>query len=217
MSYSSFGKRGMDLAIGLPAFVLLLPVMAAIAVIIRATMGAPVFFISSRPGRNNKIFRMFKFRTMLEIRDANNELLPDWERLHPVGTFLRRASLDELPQLWNIVRGDMSLVGPRPLLTSYLDHYTPEQARRHVVRPGVTGWAQVHGRQNIPFSRRLALDVWYVDHRNVALDLRILAMTALQVLRGSGVKPGQDVRDVDDLGLNAAISLKGQEHDDDKR
>lgn len=216
MSASSFAKRTMDLVIGLPAFLFLLPVMAAVAIVVRATMGAPMFFISSRPGRKGKPFRMLKFRTMLDHHDVTGEHLPDWERLHPVGTFIRRASLDELPQLWNILRGDMSLVGPRPLLTSYLDRYTPEQARRHDVRPGVTGWAQVHGRQNIPFSRRLELDVWYVDHRSVVLDLRILAMTAIQVLRGSGVKPGQDVRDVDDLGLNAATSLKKSKCDDQR-
>lgn len=214
---SRLAKRAMDLAIGLPAFFVLLPVGIIVAVVIRATMGAPVFFISTRPGRGGQPFQMLKFRTMLDRRDASGEPLPDWERLHPVGTFFRRASLDELPQLWNIVRGDMSLVGPRPLLTSYLDRYTPEQARRHEVRPGVTGWAQVHGRQSIPFSQRLELDVWYVDHRNIALDLRILVMTAMQVLRGSGVKPGQDVRDVDDLGLNAPIEASKEPECDDQR
>lgn len=206
----------MDLAIGLPAFLMLLPIMAAVAIVIRITMGGPVFFISTRPGRNGRPFQMLKFRTMLDRRDANGEPLPDWERLHPVGTFIRRASLDELPQLWNIVSGDMSLVGPRPLLTSYLERYTPEQARRHDVRPGVTGWAQVHGRQSIPFSRRLELDVWYVDHRSIALDLRILVMTAIQVLRRTGVKPGQDVRDVDDLGLNAPTPPKERDRDDQR-
>lgn len=216
MPASPVAKRAMDLAIGLPAFLVLLPVAIMVAIVIRISMGAPVFFVSSRPGRNGMPFRMLKFRTMLDRRDAHGEPLPDWERLHPVGTFIRRASLDELPQLWNIVRGDMSLVGPRPLLTSYLDRYTPEQARRHDVRPGVTGWAQVRGRQNIPFSRRLELDVWYVDHRSIALDLRILVMTALQVVRGSGVKPGQDVRDVDDLGLNAPTPPREQERDEQR-
>lgn len=173
-----------------------------IAVTILLTMGRPVFFWQVRPGLYGKYFKLFKFRTMVDRRGLDGELLPDWERLHPVGNFIRRLSLDELPQLYNIMIGDMSLVGPRPLLTSYLQKYTSEQARRHDVRPGITGWAQIHGRQEIPFSQRLSYDVWYVDHRSMALDLKILLLTALQVVRRSGVKPGQDVRDVDDLGLN---------------
>lgn len=203
---SPITKRVLDLTVSAALFLPLLLVGMVVALTIRSAMGSPVFFRQDRPGLNGRIFGLLKFRTMLDTRDAQGQLLPDWERLHPVGSFVRRFSLDELPQLYNVIRGDMSLVGPRPLLPSYLDRYTPEQARRHSVRPGITGWAQIHGRQEIPFSERLRLDVWYVDHRSLGLDLRILAATAIQVLRRSGVKPGQDVRDVDDLGLNDEAS-----------
>jgi sugar transferase EpsL len=130
-----------------------------------------------------------------------------------LGTFLRRFSLDELPQLWNVLTGDMSLVGPRPLLIEYLERYTPEQQRRHEVKPGITGWAQVQGRQNIPFSRRLELDVWYVDHQSFWLDLRILLLTVARMLGGAGVRSGQDIREIDDLGLHPAVRNREKTND----
>ncbi|MBW3624654.1 MAG: sugar transferase [Armatimonadetes bacterium] len=195
-------KRWIDLFIAIVCLIVFAPVLLLCALAIRWKMGPPVLFRQVRPGQHAKPFMMVKFRTMLETRDADGSLLPDWERLHPVGSFIRRLSLDELPQLWNVLKGEMSLVGPRPLLMEYLEVYTPEQARRHDVKPGITGWAQINGRQEIPFSKRLELDVWYVDHWSLALDAKILLLTLRQVLRRSGVKPGQDVRDVDDLGLN---------------
>jgi len=172
-------KRLFDLAVSALLLLLLSPVLLLLAVLIRLSMGSPVLFRQVRPGFQGRPFSVVKFRTMNHARDAAGELLSDRDRLTPLGRFLRRLSLDELPQLWNVLRGEMSLVGPRPLLMEYLDRYTPEQARRHDVRPGITGWAQVHGRNNLLFSRRLELDVWYVDHQSLALDARILLMTLL--------------------------------------
>ncbi|HVP43774.1 MAG TPA: sugar transferase [Terriglobales bacterium] len=195
-------KRLFDLLIATLALVLLSPLIAIVAVLVRLRMGRPVLFRQVRPGWHECPFTVLKFRTMRQARSEEELLQPDGERLTPLGRRLRRLSLDELPQLWNVVRGDMSLVGPRPLLTEYLQRYTPEQRRRHEVRPGITGWAQVHGRQDIPFSKRLELDVWYVDHRSFALDMRILLMTFLRVFGGGGIHSGQDVVEVDDLGLH---------------
>ena len=150
-------------------------------------MGAPIFFRQLRPGRHGKPFTMVKFRTMTDARDASGALLPDADRLTAFGKFLRATSLDELPELWNVVKGEMSLVGPRPLLMQYLDRYTPEQARRHAVRPGVTGWAQVNGRNAISWEQKFALDVWYADNLSFWLDLKILWLTVRKVLRSEGV------------------------------
>jgi len=159
------------------------PLLAAIALLTRLKLGSPVFFRQPRPGRHGRVFQLIKFRTMTGARDATGELLPDAQRLTPFGHRLRAASLDELPELLNVLRGDLSLVGPRPLLVQYLARYTPEQARRHEVRPGLTGWAQVNGRNAISWEQKFSLDVWYVDHQSLWLDLRILAMTLISALR----------------------------------
>ena len=185
-------KRLFDLALTIPALILLTPVIAIIAVAVATRLGRPIFFAQQRPGLGGKPFVLFKFRTMLDARDVTGEMLPDAARLTPFGRFLRSTSLDELPELINVLRGEMSLVGPRPLLMQYLDRYTPEQARRHEVCPGLTGWAQVHGRNALTWEERFALDIWYVEHRSIALDLRILLMTVARVLRRDGIaQPGQ--------------------------
>jgi lipopolysaccharide/colanic/teichoic acid biosynthesis glycosyltransferase len=180
-------KAGLDRAAAAAGLVLLAPVLLATAGAIRATMGPPVLFRQERPGRGGRPFRVAKFRTMREARGPDGSPLPDAERLTRLGRFLRATSLDELPQLWNVLEGDLSLVGPRPLLVEYLPRYTPEQARRHEVLPGITGWAQVNGRNALTWEEKFALDVWYVDHWSLALDLRILATTMLRVLRREGI------------------------------
>lgn len=180
-------KRLFDLlasAIGL--LILSLP-LALLAWQVRRKLGSPVFFTQVRPGLYGKPFRMVKFRTMTDARDASGALLPDAQRLTPFGRFLRTSSLDELPELWNVLRGEMSLVGPRPLLMEYLPLYSTEQARRHEVRPGITGWAQVNGRNAISWAEKFALDVWYVDHRSLWLDLQILWLTARKVVVREGI------------------------------
>lgn len=182
---SERGKRVMDLAIALPALVFSLPAQAAIAFVILRRMGRPVLFRQTRPGRHGLPFDMIKFRTMRPA--GQDDSVDDGDRLTPLGRFLRSASLDELPTLWNVVRGDMSMVGPRPLLMEYLDRYTPEQARRHEVRPGITGLAQISGRNAIDWETRLALDVEYVERRSFGLDLRILLRTIAKVVRQEGV------------------------------
>lgn len=199
-------KRLFDLVVSASLLALFSPVLLVLAVLIRVFMGSPVLFRQVRPGFHARPFTVVKFRTMNDARDAGGQLLSDPERLTGLGRFMRRLSLDELPQLWNVLRGEMSLVGPRPLLMEYLDRYTPEQARRHQVRPGITGWAQVHGRNDLLFSRRLELDVWYVDHHSLVLDLKILLMTLSRTLRMSGVRLRQDLAEVDDLGLNPETS-----------
>lgn len=180
-------KRLGDLLGSLIALLLLAPVLAGIAMAVRLTMGSPVIFRQKRPGLGGRPFTMFKFRTMLDSRDAQGRYLPDEQRLTRIGQFLRRTSLDELPELFNVLRGDMSLVGPRPLLMQYLDRYTPEQARRHEVRPGITGWAQVNGRNALSWEEKFVLDVWYVDHANLLLDVRILFLTVWTVLCREGI------------------------------
>ncbi len=180
-------KRPFDLVIALPALVLLTPVIAVLALLVRVKLGAPVFFRQRRPGLHGKPFEMVKFRTMTDARDAQGALLPDAERLTAFGRFLRSTSLDELPELWNVVKGDMSLVGPRPLLMHYLPLYTPEQARRHDVRPGVTGWAQVNGRNAISWEQKFAYDVWYVDNLSFWLDLKILWLTVRKIVAREGI------------------------------
>jgi lipopolysaccharide/colanic/teichoic acid biosynthesis glycosyltransferase len=184
---SLFVKRLMDIGLSTVALLGALPVLATTAVAIRVTMGRPVLFVQERPGRHGKPFQVLKFRTMSQATDATGAPLPDAARLTRLGSFLRSSSLDELPQLWNVLRGDVSLVGPRPLLMSYLSRYSPEQARRHDVLPGITGWAQVNGRNAISWEQKFALDVWYVDHWSLALDLRILWMTLGRVLSRRGI------------------------------
>ncbi len=203
--YRRFSKRTLDLILALPALVILSPVLLVVAVFVRHQLGTPVLFRQWRPGWHGQPFILYKFRTMSDARDVGGHLLPDAERLTKFGRFLRSTSLDELPELFNVVKGDMSLVGPRPLLMQYLDRYTPEQARRHDVRPGLTGWAQINGRQTIYFGKRLELDVWYVDRVSLGLDLKILLLTVPRALTARGVIPGQDVADVDDLGLSAPL------------
>jgi lipopolysaccharide/colanic/teichoic acid biosynthesis glycosyltransferase/glycosyltransferase involved in cell wall biosynthesis len=185
-------KRLFDLAVSLPLLLLLAPVLLGLAFLVRVKLGPGVFFRQKRPGLNGQPFEILKFRTMTEARDAAGNLLPDAERLPPFGRFLRASSLDELPELLNVVRGDMGLVGPRPLLMQYLPRYTPRQARRHEARPGITGWAQVNGRNAVSWEEKFELDVWYVEHRCLSLDLKILWMTVLTVLRREGItQPGQ--------------------------
>jgi sugar transferase EpsL len=180
-------KRVFDGVVSATALVVLAPVMGLIALAVWRTMGRPVLFRQVRPGLHGKPFVMYKFRTMRDLRDAEGKLLPDEARLTPFGRWLRSTSLDELPELLNVLRGEMSLVGPRPLLMEYLDRYTPEQARRHEVKPGITGWAQIHGRNNLSWDERFKLDVWYVDNWSLWLDLKILWRTLWMVLRREGI------------------------------
>jgi len=180
-------KRAFDILVSAGLLILLSPIMALLAVLVWWHLGTPVLFRQVRPGKDARPFEMIKFRTMLDKRDASDKLLPDHERLTPFGRFLRSTSLDELPELWNVLKGDMSLVGPRPLLMEYLPLYSKEQARRHEVRPGLTGWAQVNGRNDLDWPSRFKLDVWYVDNRSFWLDLKILARTIIKVLGRHGI------------------------------
>ena len=180
-------KRALDIVIAGLGLILLSPLLGLLALVVAATMGLPVLFSQVRPGRNARPFRLYKFRTMRNAIDGSGASLSDAARLTRTGRFLRASSLDELPELWNILRGDMSLVGPRPLLMEYLPLYSPEQARRHEVRPGLTGWAQVNGRNALTWDEKFALDVWYVDNRGFMLDLRILASTAIRVVQRHGI------------------------------
>lgn len=180
-------KRLFDLVAASLALLLLAVPLLALAWLIRRKLGSPVLFRQVRPGLNGQPFTMIKFRTMTDERGPDGALLPDAQRMTPFGRFLRASSLDELPELWNVLRGEMSLVGPRPLLMEYLPLYTPEQARRHEVRPGITGWAQVNGRNAISWSDKFGLDVWYVDNQNLWLDFKILWMTVRKVLVRDGI------------------------------
>ncbi len=180
-------KRAFDLAVVLLAAPLWLALLLVTALIVRTKLGGPVLFRQRRPGLRGEIFEMVKFRSMTDRRDANGNLLPDAERLPAFGRWLRSTSLDELPELWNVLKGEMSLVGPRPLLVQYMDRYTSEQMRRHDVPPGLTGWAQINGRNSVSWDEKFALDIWYVDHRTIGLDIRILWGTVWQVLGRRGV------------------------------
>lgn len=180
-------KRVMDFAGALAALVLLSPIILLLGLVVRSKLGSPVFFRQVRPGIKGRPFDMVKFRTMTDERGPDGTLLPDDQRLTGLGTWLRLTSLDELPELFNVLRGDMSLVGPRPLLMEYLPLYNDRQARRHEVRPGITGWAQINGRNNIDWQEKFDLDVWYVDHASFWLDLKILFLTAWKVIKRSGV------------------------------
>jgi lipopolysaccharide/colanic/teichoic acid biosynthesis glycosyltransferase len=180
-------KRLFDFVAALLALMLFALPLLVLALLIRRKLGSPVMFKQARPGLHGKPFKMVKFRTMTDERGPDGALLPDAQRLTPFGRFLRASSLDELPELWNVFCGEMSLVGPRPLLMEYLPLYSPEQARRHEVRPGITGWAQINGRNAISWTDKFALDVWYVDHRSLWLDVRILWMTVRKVLVRDGI------------------------------
>ena len=185
-------KRGFDLSIALALLIGLSPLLALLALAVRWKLGRPVLFAQTRPGLHGAPFEFYKFRTMTDARNAAGDLLPDAARLTPFGELMRKLSLDELPQLVNVLKGDMSLVGPRPLLMEYLPLYSERQARRHAVRPGMTGWAQVNGRNALDWEQRFELDLWYVEHGSFWLDLRIIAMTTWRILRPQGIaQPGQ--------------------------
>ena len=180
-------KRLFDLLLTIPGTLVILPFLLVLALLVRLVHGSPLLFVQTRPGKDGKPFNMYKFRTMTDARDAKGNLLPDHERLTPLGRFLRATSLDEFPELINVLKGDMSLVGPRPLLMEYLPRYSPEQSRRHEVKPGMTGWAQVNGRNAISWEEKFRYDVWYVDNRSLWLDINILAMTMRNVLLRKGI------------------------------
>jgi lipopolysaccharide/colanic/teichoic acid biosynthesis glycosyltransferase len=185
-------KRLLDIVCSSLALLLLSPVIAIVALLVRTRLGSPVFFRQTRPGKDARPFEMIKFRTMRDAHDADGELLSDAQRLTRLGRTLRSTSLDELPGLWNVLRGDMSLVGPRPLLMQYLPLYSEEQARRHLVRPGVTGWAQVNGRNSLSWDEKFALDTWYVDNHNLWVDMKILLLTVWKVVRRDGISAADD-------------------------
>ncbi len=195
-------KRSFDVVAAIAALIVLMPALLCIGVLVRISLGRPVLFRQQRGGRNGQPFWIRKFRTMRSAAPGEDWARTDAERITPVGRLLRKTSCDELPELWNVVRGEMSLVGPRPLVLEYMERYTPRQARRHEVRPGITGWAQVNGRENIPFSRRLELDVWYVDHWSFWLDLKIILMTCIQIFDSSSID-AHTLEAVDDIGLSA--------------
>ncbi|HVO69366.1 MAG TPA: sugar transferase [Aggregatilineaceae bacterium] len=201
--YRRWGKRTLDLILVIPAIVVLMPLMAVIGLLVWLKLGWPIVFSHKRPGKDNQPFQLLKFRTMTNEKDANGVLLPAEVRVTPFGRSLRAVSLDELPELFNVLRGDMSLVGPRPLLMDYLPLYSPEQRRRHEVLPGITGWAQVNGRNLISWDDRFRLDVWYVDHRSAWLDMKILWLTVLSVVRREGI---------DQAGYVGAERFTGSHH-----
>ncbi len=193
-------KRIFDLALVVLAAPLLLPVLIAVAIGVRKKLGSPVLFRQQRPGLHGKPFTMLKFRTMTDARDSAGNLLTDADRLTPFGRWLRATSLDELPELLNVLRGEMSLIGPRPLLMRYIERYTPEQMRRHDVRPGITGWAQVNGRNAISWEEKFKLDVWYVDNYSLALDVKIIGMTIGKVVKREGISQDGQATAVEFMG-----------------
>ena len=190
--YAALFKRLFDIGLALLAFILFSPILLVVALLVRTRLGSPVLFTQIRPGRYGKPFRMVKFRSMTDARDALGQLRPDAERLPPFGRFLRASSLDELPEIWNVLVGNMSIVGPRPLLMEYLPLYSSAQVRRHDVRPGITGWAQVNGRNAISWEDKFKLDVWYVDHQSFALDFKIFWLTFARISRRSGITSQQN-------------------------
>ena len=205
--YTRRGKRLLDLALTIPALILLSPVMALLAILVRLRLGSPVIFRQQRPGLYGHPFTILKFRTMTNDCDSQGNLLPDQDRVTPFGQFLRSTSLDELPELFNVLKGTMSIVGPRPLLMEYLDHYTPEQMLRHEVRPGITGWAQIHGRNDTTWEVRFDRDLWYVEHCSFGLDCRIVFATVRAVLRGDG-----GIEQSNRLGYYRGVSIQPGHH-----
>ncbi|HRW97889.1 MAG TPA: sugar transferase [Cyclobacteriaceae bacterium] len=185
--YRSIGKQTIDAGVAAVALILFSPLFLILILLVRMQLGSPVFFRQERPGLEGRAFWLVKFRTMTNACDAQGNLLPDKERLTPFGKFLRSSSLDELPELWNVLKGEMSLIGPRPLLMQYLERYTPQQRRRHEVKPGITGWAQVNGRNAISWEEKFALDVWYVDQFSFLLDMKILWLTVLKTVRRENI------------------------------
>lgn len=186
-------RRIMDIVLSGTALLVLLPVLLVLAFVIRVNLGSPVLFQQVRPGRAGKPFKMIKFRSMRNAFDVKGEPLPDSQRMTPLGNFLRSSSLDELPELWNVLKGDMSIVGPRPLLMEYLPLYNSRQFRRHEVRPGVTGWAQVNGRNALSWEQKFELDVWYIENRSLILDLKILLLTIKKVIKRDGISASGEV------------------------
>ncbi|MEO0928173.1 MAG: sugar transferase, partial [Cyanobacteria bacterium J06643_13] len=175
-------KYTVDRLLAAIALILLSPFIGVLAIAIYFQMGSPIIFSQPRGGKDNSVFTFYKFRTMTDERDSDGKLLPDMERLTPLGEFLRQTSLDELPQLWNVLRGEMSFIGPRPFVAKYLDRYTPDQARRHAVNPGITGWAQINGRNSISWEEKFELDLWYIDRWSLGLDLKILVLTVVKIV-----------------------------------
>jgi sugar transferase EpsL len=198
--YDLWGKRVLDLLIIFPALIALAPMLVFIAILVRLKLGSPVLFRQQRPGLRGQPFTIYKFRTMTERRDESGNLLSDSDRLTPFGEFMRSTSLDELPEFLNVLKGAMSLVGPRPLLMQYLDLYTQEQARRHEVKPGITGWAQVNGRNALTWEDKFNLDIWYVENHSFLLDLRIIGLTVWKILKREGISQ---------LGHTTAEEFKG--------
>lgn len=190
--YAAFFKRFLDLLLSVTAFIILWPIILILIIILAIANGGKPFFFQLRPGKNEKIFRLVKFKTMNDKKDENGQLLPDFKRMSKVGSFVRKTSLDELPQLINVIRGDMSLIGPRPLLVEYLQHYSETQRKRHQVRPGITGWAQVNGRNTISWQKKFDYDVWYVSHLSFALDCKIVWMSILKIVTAKDVNAGED-------------------------
>ena len=188
--YRHFFKRFLDIILSLLALIVLSPLLVVLAILVRIKLGKPILFSQKRPGKDEKIFTLYKFRTMTDKKDSEGNLLPDGERLPSFGKFLRSTSLDELPELFNILRGDMSIVGPRPLLVQYLSRYSEEQKRRHEIRPGFTGWAQVNGRNAISWEEKFSYDVWYVDNLTLWLDVKIILRTLMVVCKRSGINSG---------------------------
>lgn len=193
----SFYKRMMDLMLVILGLVFIGPVLALVAGLVWVQHGRPIFFSQQRPGFGGKAFRLYKFRTMTDERDSDGKLLPDGQRLTHFGRILRNTSLDELPELFNVIKGDMNLVGPRPLLLRYLPYYTQRELLRHSIKPGITGWAQIHGRNYLPWEERLALDVWYVENRSLWLDFKILLRTIVIVIKRDGVSADPDEVETD--------------------
>lgn len=185
--YEKYIKRFLDIILSLSALIVLSPVMLIVAILVRTKLGSPVIFCQERPGKNERIFKLYKFRSMTDKRDENGDLLPDEVRLTKFGKLLRSTSLDELPELWNILSGDMSIVGPRPLLVKYLPLYNDEQKHRHDVRPGLTGWAQVHGRNTITWEEKFKYDVWYVEHLSFGVDVKTVFLTVKKVFCREGI------------------------------
>lgn len=196
-----FIKRPLDFILALGALVTFSPILVITTILVRKKLGSPVLFIQERPGKDEKIFKLYKFRTMTDERDENGELLPDEARLTSFGKMLRTTSLDELPELWNIIKGDMALVGPRPLLVKYLPRYSPEQHRRHEVRPGLTGYAQAHGRNAVTWEDKFKMDVWYVDHLTFKTDVGVIIDTVKTVLKREGISGGGEATMSEFLGM----------------
>lgn len=217
--YKHFFKRAIDFTIVFIALLIIWPILAVITIWLHfANKGAGAFFFQERPGKDGKIFKVIKYKTMTDETGPDGMPLPDEQRLTKIGRFVRSTSIDELPQLFNVLKGDMALIGPRPLATVYLQLYTPEQNRRHELRPGITGWAQVNGRNNCKFSKKFEMDVWYVDHCTLATDIKILWMTVMNVVSRKDIGEGaSEMRELDDLGWTPRVLELLKEENDAKR